>query len=87
MDVRGEGDIPSASRLNVSPTGSIPMTHRNSFRMISILTVVLFSWGCGSADRANVSGKVTLDGQPLETGSIAFEPIEGTQSPSAGADP
>jgi hypothetical protein len=33
-----------------------------------------------------VSGKVTLDGEPVETGSISFVPIEGTQSPTAGAE-
>jgi hypothetical protein len=40
--------------------------------------------GCGSK-RGAVSGVVTLDGQPVTNGMIAFVPIEGTQSPSSGA--
>src|SRR6266446_4970450 len=40
--------------------------------------------GCGSDNRGAVSGKVTLDGQPLKKASIAFIPMEGTQSPSSG---
>jgi len=35
--------------------------------------------GCGSdpLGRQAVSGKVTLDGAPLEQGSISFQPVEG----------
>lgn len=47
---------------------------------------LLLVCGCGGgADRASVSGTVTLDQRPVEAGSISFVPIEGTQSPSAGA--
>lgn len=45
------------------------------------LFVGLAASGCtGSADplgRQEISGSVTLDGQPLDTGSIRFEPQEG----------
>jgi len=30
--------------------------------------------GCGRSDRAAVSGKITLDGQPVEDGTISFVP-------------
>ena len=40
--------------------------------------------GCGGGS-AGVHGKVTLDGQPLETGVISFQPMEGTAGPAAGA--
>jgi hypothetical protein len=30
--------------------------------------------GCGRSTRTSVTGKVTFDGQPLETGQIVFEP-------------
>lgn len=40
--------------------------------------------GCGN-DRMGVSGTVTVDGQPLQTGTINFRPAEGTSGNSAGA--
>jgi len=38
--------------------------------------------GCGTG-RATVEGTVTLDGQPIESGSIVFEPADGA-GPTAG---
>jgi len=44
------------------------------------------SAGCGnSGGRLTIAGDVTLDGEPLEKGSISFRPKPGTSSPSAGA--
>ncbi len=42
--------------------------------------------GCGGSDiaRVEVSGTVTLGGQPLEQGKIQFQPVAG--GPSAGGD-
>ena len=41
--------------------------------------------GCGPGNgRQNLEGTVTLDGEPLAKGSIAFRPTAGTQSPTAG---
>lgn len=41
--------------------------------------------GCAPSDgMSQVSGTVTLDGKPLETGAITFAPTDG-QSPTAGA--
>ena len=40
--------------------------------------------GCGGDGRVQVTGSVTLDGEPLETGTIAFRPADG-QGPTAGA--
>jgi hypothetical protein len=39
--------------------------------------------GC-SGQRADVSGTVQLDGQPVDEGAIQFIPVEGTTGPSAG---
>ncbi|MCC7418867.1 MAG: hypothetical protein IT428_01170 [Planctomycetaceae bacterium] len=54
----------------------------------AILVAVLL--GCGGSNpgppRAVVSGKVTLDDQPIEEGSIAFIPMGGTQGPTSGAE-
>lgn len=33
--------------------------------------------GCGGTDLATVEGNVTFDGQPVEQGTIAFEPADG----------
>ena len=42
------------------------------------LTLLLFLFcGCGGGMPATVSGKVTLDGQPLPTGNVAFHPVAG----------
>jgi hypothetical protein len=42
--------------------------------------------GCsGDPNRAEVSGKVTLDGEPVSEGRIGFYPIQGNEGPSAGA--
>lgn len=41
--------------------------------------------GCGgSVNRAEVGGKVSLDGKPLPTGTISFIPTETNQGPSSG---
>lgn len=63
-------------------------------KRISHLTLIAalacVSWGCGSGDglpRRAVSGKVTLDGQPLEKGLITFMPSgQGGDSTSAAAE-
>jgi len=50
----------------------------------SLIAVLLLSAGC-SKNLAEVSGTVTLDGQPVEEGSINFIPIEGNTGAGAGA--
>jgi hypothetical protein len=42
--------------------------------------------GCGYSSRASLEGTVTLDEQPLPSGSITFVPLVGTQSPTAGGE-
>ena len=59
------------------------MTRATSCRL-GIWILLLVAGGC-SGQRGGVAGKVTLDGAALETGSISFLPIEGTESPTAGA--
>jgi len=57
------------------------------FRSCSlVLLTAVFLAGCGGSDglnRSSVSGAVTLDGQPVQEGSITFVPIEGTTGPMA----
>ena len=49
------------------------------------LTAMLLLTGCGSSNRAGVTGLVTLDGKPLEGGVIGFFPAKGNKGPTAGA--
>lgn len=47
-------------------------------------------WSCGGSDdglpRQAVSGTVTLDWQPLESGTISFQPTSPGQATEAGAN-
>ncbi len=48
---------------------------------------LVFIGGCGGGDLAQVSGTVTLDGQPLEGAQVSFWPLDaeaGSDRPSAG---
>src|SRR4051794_9551211 len=47
-------------------------------RQAVVLGLVLFAIGCGR--QLKVQGKVTLDGTPVESGSISFEPADGSGS-------
>lgn len=46
--------------------------------------VLLGSCSDSASNRATVNGTVALDGQPIESGSIDFFPVEGTRGPTAG---
>ena len=50
------------------------------------LIVALSLFGCDGdgLQRATVRGTVTVDGQPLQSGSIALLPQPGTKGPSVG---
>jgi len=50
----------------------------------ALAAVVLLVAGC-SGNKAEVSGTVLLNGEPIEEGSINFIPVEGTTGPGAGA--
>ena len=46
---------------------------------------LLVPLGCSGTDgRVSVSGKVTLDGDPLDSGLISFRPAAGTSANSSG---
>lgn len=55
-------------------------------RFILLLGFSLLHVGCGPSGppRAEVSGVVTLNGQPVSEGSINFFPTEGNTGPEAG---
>lgn len=51
--------------------------------MALMLAVVGMTIGCADDNRATVKGTVTFDGEPIEEGSIIFEPVDGA-GPAAG---
>jgi hypothetical protein len=57
------------------------MGRRSSLWLLAGLAMLL--GGCSGP--TVVSGKVTCDGQPVEKGSITFEPAEGSGQPTGGA--
>lgn len=58
--------------------------NRISVIVLVVLPVALAGCGQGDASRAAISGEVTLDGQPLEQGSILFVPIDGAKGSVSG---
>ena len=48
-----------------------------------LLAATLGVTGCGGSE-AEVSGSVTVDGQPLKDGDIIFEAADGSVTPAAG---
>lgn len=50
-----------------------------------IVTLAVFTLGCGVADGlTRISGTVSIDGQPAESGTIHFQPVADSQSKGAG---
>lgn len=58
--------------------------NRNLLMLCCMLSSVLLV-GCGGDGRLEVIGKVSVDGKPVEYGSISFKPINQTKGPTAGA--
>ena len=51
------------------------------------LAFLTLAGGCSSGpQRSSITGRVTLDGEPLEKGAIVFQPDKQTKSPSSGGD-
>jgi len=62
--------------------------HTIQLGMAALICVSLLA-GCGRANalqRAPVDGYVSIDGQPLQSGSIRFIPTENTKGPAAVAN-
>ena len=50
------------------------------------LVCSLFACGCGPESKmATVTGSVTIDGKPAESGSISFVPVDGMSSTSGAS--
>jgi hypothetical protein len=61
------------------------MKKLNLLCRFALLLPILLALGCGNSGRVSISGRVTLDGAPLPTGSITFIPEQGNRGPTAGA--
>ena len=58
---------------------------RNHLPVI-VFFMMLLTLGCGQSQEATVSGKVTLDGDPLDHGSVIFVAGSKTKADSAAGD-
>jgi hypothetical protein len=48
-----------------------------AFGTMTLVALAIFGTGCkGNSERVPISGRVTMDGKPIEAGSINFEPID-----------
>ena len=66
------------------------MRQSNRARAVSRLAITLcclsMTAGCNSGtQRQSIEGSVTLDGEPLKSGNIKFQPEGDTHGPNAGA--
>jgi hypothetical protein len=60
------------------------------YRAVWMVASAALLAGCGGPsdewERASASGRVTLNGEPLKTGTITFFPIGDTRGPAAGGE-
>jgi len=57
-----------------------------AFSSAAVLVLFFLCTGCGGDPaRGSVTGKVTVDGEPLADGTILFQPTGDTRGPNAGA--
>jgi hypothetical protein len=47
--------------------------------------LLLVAAGCGGANTAPVSGRVTLDGDPLANATVVFQPLSEERNPGPGS--
>jgi len=73
-----EGDRkPTADDPRLAPSLASIMTLRNACFILAATLVVGATTGCSGGKEASVSGRVTLDSQPVQIGDVAFEPQAG----------
>ena len=58
--------------------------YRTGFAIFMLCCVAAI--GCSGDGRSEVSGRVTLNGQPIAEGAINFIPVEGNVGPGAGVE-
>lgn len=60
------------------------LTRFNAGPMVLSVLILFLCAGCGNR-KCPISGEVTFDGQPVETGTITLEPADG-QGPTTGGE-
>jgi hypothetical protein len=71
-------------------TEVLPMTsvadRRQRFCSFAVIVLMIALAGCSdSGMESEVTGTVTLDGQPVGPGAVVFAPVEGQTNPADGA--
>jgi hypothetical protein len=69
-----------------SPARRVTFAKSKMFVLCSLATIAIF--GCGtepSYPNAHLAGAVSVDGHPIQEGSIAFTPIGSTKGPAVGS--
>jgi hypothetical protein len=57
---------------------------RRTITLAPLLVAIAFGCNADNANRGAIGGHVTLDGRPVEQGSILFTPIDGTRGVATG---
>lgn len=60
------------------------LTKKSGLRPLVALAALVLLSGCGGDGRLGVSGTVTVDGEPLASGVISFQPTADNPAHSAG---
>ena len=78
---------PNTKAARASAAGERLPRDARPLRLCLLMLLTTAVAGCGSGDRQRVAvhGKVTVAGQPVEAGSIAFVPMDGNTGLTAGA--
>lgn len=58
---------------------------RSLISLMLVVPLLLTSSACNHSIERSISGNVTFDGVPLESGEIQFKPLEGSDGPTAGS--
>jgi hypothetical protein len=69
--------------MSLVPRGFVMRAIRAAVGIVVLLCIVEV-FGCSPSSRAIVEGVVTLDGEPVGSGAIAFRPLDG-KAPTTGA--
>jgi hypothetical protein len=78
----------AGSLADETPKTYLGLRSMNLCRTIALFSIVVIFSGCGSSrdsGLADVSGKVTFDGKPLEYGTISFIPLD-LNGPTSGTE-
>ncbi|QEG33935.1 hypothetical protein [Bythopirellula goksoeyrii] len=61
-------------------------TDHRFWPLMPLTLLLICTIGCDDSPIREISGTVTLDGKPLETGEILFKPLSGSTGPTAGSE-